>query len=238
MNRLSHLLWGTLIAGCATGTPVSGRLTSAYRPFAPSAAPRAVPEADNTAEPESVKVAPGARARVLTIARGLVGKSRVRLEGQAWPDDCTGLVRGVFHQVGVNLLADAEPADNGVTAIYRFAVRHGRIFEGGRPVPGDIVFFRDTYDQNRDGRSNDGLTHTGIVDDVSDDGTVTVIHRVARGVVRYRMNVGRPDAHATDNGAILNDYLRPAGSAARVLTGQLFAGYGTLLPIESRLATR
>lgn len=237
MRRLA-LLPAVLIFGCATGTPVGGRVVAAYRPFAPAAVPRAEPPLEQAAEVAPLRVAPGSRARVVATARDLVGKPRVQLPGQSWSDDCSGLVRGVFSQVGVDLMAGADRGDNGVTAIYRFASRHGRIYDGGRPLPGDIVFFRDTYDQNRDGRSNDGLTHVGIVDDVAEDGTVSVIHRVARGIVRYRMNVAQPDAHSSASGAVINDYLRPAGSARRVLTGQLFAGYGTLLPVESRLATR
>jgi hypothetical protein len=122
-----------------------------------------------------------------------------------------------------------------VAAIYRFAGRHGRVYEGGRPLPGDLVFFKETYDRNRDGRRNDGLTHVGLVDDVEADGTVVIIHRVARGVVRYRMNLGHPDQAASPQGRRWNDWLRTEQPGAPAqLTGQLFAGYATLLPTRGR----
>jgi hypothetical protein len=72
----------------------------------------------------------------------------------------------------------------------------------------------------------------GIVDQVEEDGTVTVIHRVKRGVVRYRMNLSRPSvAKDPRNGKILNDTLRaPGPGKSFALTGQLFAAYATLLP--------
>jgi hypothetical protein len=95
-----------------------------------------------------------------------------------------------------------------------------------------LVFFRETYDLNRDGRMNDGLTHVGIVESVDRGSTVSIIHRVNRGVVRYRMNLDRPGVHRdSSTGDVLNDYLRPPGqNQALTLTGQLFAGYGALFP--------
>lgn len=213
---------------------------SRYRPVSPPALPRQIPAAD-VAEPALLAAIPhGARNRVVDLAKALVGKSAVVLAGKRYPDDCTGLLKGVFAQVGVDLLREAQPGDNGVTAMYRFAAAHGRIFEGGRPVAGDLVFFRETYDVNRDGRANDGLTHIGLVETVQEDGTVLVIHRVHRGIVRYRMNLEHRDERLDPrSGLAINDYLRLPGPAhTEVLTGQLFAAYATLLPVEPRLARR
>ena len=94
------------------------------------------------------------------------------------------------------------------------------------------MFFRETYDRNRDGRHNDGLTHVALVDEVAADGTVVLIHRVSRGVVRYRMNLARPGVHKDPRtGGVLNDMLRaPGGGKKSALTGQLFVAYGSVLP--------
>ena len=108
------------------------------------------------------------------------------------------------------------------------------------PEPGDLVFFRETYDRNRDGRQNDGLTHVGLVDSVSDDGTVSVIHRVNRGVVRYRMNLQHADIHIDPRTRqTLNDYIKGgSGTRRAILTGQLFAAYGAVLPSSLNVARR
>lgn len=168
----------------------------------------------------------------MALARSLVGQSSVIVDGKRYPNDCTGLIAAVLDHVGLQVLAEARPGDNAVTAIYRYASVNGRVFEGGHPLPGDLVFFRETYDQNRDGRSNDGLTHIGIVDGTEPDGTLVVIHRVSRGVVRYRMNLANPDVRKDPaTGRVLNDYLRNAGPGRReLLTGQLFASFATVLP--------
>ena len=210
-------------------TAVAKRETPASR-----SAPRASrSESKKRVQPVSHSVAPrDARELVLTTARALVGQSQVKVGGRTYPSDCTGLVEAVYTQAGVSLRGTVKPGDNGVTALYRYALNHGRVYNGGRPVPGDLVFFRETYDQNRDGRRNDGLTHVGIVDDVDKDGTVTVIHRVKRGVVRYRMNLSKPSVGKDpDSGKILNDTLRAPGQGRSfALTGQLFAAYATVLP--------
>ena len=207
-------------------------------PRAPAASAPASPPPVASRPPSQAHRAPApaeVRERVVAAARSVLGQTRVVLAGRQWPSDCTGLVHGAFAQAGHPLRGAAQAGDNGVTALYRYAQAHGRTFTGGRPLPGDLVFFRETYDQNRDGRRNDGLTHVGLVEDVSAAGTVTVIHRVSSGVVRYRMNLARPQLRKDPRtGEVLNDLLRsPGRGRPQALTGQLFAAYATVLPVAS-----
>ncbi|MBU8897469.1 C40 family peptidase [Corallococcus sp. M34] len=195
------------------------------------------PRATPPARQEAPRPAPrDPREVVLGTARGLVGQPQVVVGGRTFPSDCTGLVEATYAQAGLSFRGTIKPGDNGVTALYRYARTHGRVYTDGRPVPGDLVFFRETYDQNRDGRRNDGLTHVGLVDTVGSDGTVVVIHRVKRGVVRYRMNLERPNLpRDPKTGEVLNDMLRtPGPGQPHVLTGQLFASFGSVLPSSSR----
>lgn len=230
--RVAPLLIASALAGCATGAPGSRLLVQRYEPFARPAATREIPPAARQPPTRALSVAPGARERAVTVAQELLGKHAVVVNGRRYGDDCTGFVRAVYEPLGVNLMTEGRAGDNGVTAMWRFASSHGRVFTAGRPMPGDLVFFKETYDLNRDGRTNDGLTHIGVVEDVERDGTVLVIHRVARGVVRYRMNLNHPAQAKSASGRRLNDWLRTEapGSKPR-LTGELFAGYATLLPV-------
>lgn len=237
MRLVLPLLSSLVALGCATGRPMgSARIDDGYRPFA--MAPSAIVVPETTVQVSPLEVPPGSRTKVVDVARALVGSKRVEVNGKRFGDDCTGLVRGVYSQLGVDLMSAGQPQDNGVTAIWRFTAQHGRLYDGGRPVAGDLVFFRETYDLNRDGAVNDGLTHIGLVDDVEGDGTVIVIHRVARGVVRYRMNLANPSQAKDANGKVLNDGLRLPGSGSpQRLTGELFVSFGTLLP-NDRVAAR
>jgi len=184
---------------------------------------------------------PEAREQAVALARRLVGRRTVSWPGQPFPDDCSGLVLGIYASVGLPLNGMARPGENAVTSIFRLARVRGQVFTAGTPSPGDLVFFHDTYDQNRDGLFDDGLTHVALVESVEDDGTVLIIHRVRRGVMRYRMNLQHPGLRADPrSGHPLNDYLRGStGKSPPVLTGQLFAAYGSLLPVarpaEARL---
>jgi hypothetical protein len=253
-----------MLLGCATGPPAGARASldqARYRSYAPPSAPPSSAPRQNPydlAPPSAAppgpmapppSLAPGQlpsqddrRQRVLEIARSLIGSTKIALAGKKYRDDCTAVPLATYEQVGLDLFSAAERGDNGVTAIYRYAQRHGRVYRGGWPVPGDLVFFRETYDLNGDGRVNDGLTHIGLVESVGQDATVTVIHRVRRGVVRYRMNLNHPDWRTDpESGAPINDYLRAAGAASpAMLTGQLFAAYATVLdgPGLGPVATR
>ena len=230
------------LSGCASGLPAGARpgiAAARLRPGLPAAQTRSIPGTS----PRSNEDAPGITAlpvtarrdEVLVRARALVGQSGEALARSGALADCTGFIQAVFSPSGVDLLADARPGDNAVTAMYRFAQGRGRVFQGGHPQPGDLVFFRETYDRNRDGRANDGLTHVGLVEREEGDGTVLVLHRVGKGVVRYRMNLENRDARRDPRtGRLLNDVLRPPGAAsAEVLTGQLFVAYGSVLPSGS-----
>lgn len=231
-----------LLTGCATGAPTGGGFSKLRYAFStPSAAPRGVPGGGSGTSPTVLTRDAGARERVVAAARNLLGKKQMRVKGEKFANACNGLIDAAFHAADLELSPAYEPGDNSVTALFRYARIHGRVFERGTPRAGDLVFFRETYDQNKDGRRNDGLTHVGLVDEVEDDGTVTVIHRVRRGVVRYRMNLLHPGVRKDPRtGKVLNDYLRPPGrTAGQVLTGQLFVAYGSLLPETSAaMATR
>lgn len=149
------------------------------------------------------------RLRVLDAARDRLG-ARTRL-------DCSGYVLASLRAAG--LVPRLGPARSRSEALYR-ASR-----EIARPRPGDLVFFHDTYDRDRNGRAGDRFTHVGLVEAVDGD-AVTILHRAGR-VERIRMDLSRPSDPAA------NDPVRVArrrdARGTRYLAGELFAAYGELL---------
>ncbi|GAC1548492.1 MAG: hypothetical protein NVS2B9_15350 [Myxococcales bacterium] len=141
---------------------------------------------------------------------------------RAVTDDCTGLVRFVYGEKGIDLRAlPAQAGDNGVTSLFR-AARRARAFHRRGPQAGAIVFFRETYDRNRDGKRNDGLTHVGVVDSVSRSGTLTFVHRARTGIERSRLDLRHPRSKRT------NDVLRRASPGSRAfLAGELVTGFAS-----------
>lgn len=178
------------------------------------------------------------QARLAARAASLVGQGgEFRVGGERFNADCTGFVQAVYQAEGVPLRAmmlQAAPAErSGVAAAFRAMDAYGLVFGGGGewPAPGDLVFWHDTYDRNRNGRADDPLTHIGIVEYVV-AGTVVFVHRGGRAVVRGAMNPERP-GEARAQGTVLNSPLRARGTRLAdlpLLAGALFAGYGRIDP--------
>ena len=211
--------------------------SSHHRRTAPDSSSAAAQQPD-TEQPAARQPRAVARAIADRVVP-LVGRRSIRGVTREVPDDCSGLVRWAFLEEGVDLTATARRGDEGaVGAEFDVAERAGALFDGP-PRPGDLVFFRETYDRNRDGVANDGLTHVGIVESVGGDGTVTFIHRANSGVRRSNLNLARPDVYRDEEGRVLNDFLRAAwrGQRAR-LTGELFAGFADSAQLLSALGPR
>lgn len=160
-------------------------------------------------------------------AQELVGLPSVRSAAPRESDDCTGLVRLVYGENGIDLReVPARPGENGVSALFR-AAQKARAFHRAAPREGDIVFFRETYDRNRDGKRNDGLTHVGVVASVDPDGEVTFVHRIRAGIARSRLSLRHPQRRA------LNDVLRRGTAASRpYLAGELLTGFASPGPLR------
>jgi hypothetical protein len=194
------------------------------------AAPRGPvkPAANVSKAPPSKKKRPPVRLtrgrRVARRAATLVGAS---LSPYRVPDDCSGLARAAYQAVDIELLSHGTlPGENAVSAIHRRAQRSGALHRR-TPKPGDLVFFRETYDRNRDGVRNDGLTHLGVIESVERDGTVVFVHRGGSGVKRARMNLRFPEQRG-QGGRVLNDYIRRAEGGERArLASELFSGYAS-----------
>ncbi|MFO0775808.1 MAG: hypothetical protein U0172_14195 [Nitrospiraceae bacterium] len=173
------------------------------------------------------------RDAVVTTAVGLLGQRTIESEGRKVSYDCAGVTRAIFLQHGVDLYQSrlVTKQANGVRYIYQHVREFGHLHDGPVVSPGDLVFFDNTWDFNGDGMANDPLTHVGVVETIEHDGTVVFISRVAGAVERYRMNLAHPRRHRTDDGRVVNDYLRRkrAGDVegTNYLSGELFAGFGT-----------
>jgi hypothetical protein len=185
--------------------------------------PRPVPEARRESRPprEHTRGRDAARA-----AARWVGLRSLRSVSRRVRDDCSGLARLAYERAGIRLPeVELVAGENLVTTLWRAALR-ARAQRQRTAGPGDLVFFRETYDRDRDGARDDGLTHVGVVEKVERNGTVVFIHRGGSGVVRSRLNRLRPSDRADAHGKVLNDYVRRSdGTNAPRLAGELFAGY-------------
>jgi peptidoglycan DL-endopeptidase CwlO len=150
------------------------------------------------------------RTRILEAARRRLGTHP--------PLDCSGYVLDAYRAAGVKV-ALGPPGVSRSETLYR----SGEPVD--RPRPGDLAFFDDTYDRNRDGRRGDRFTHVALVEAVDGD-AVTLLHRGGK-VERIRLDLAHRDDPSRNDAVRLR---RPRDvPGTRYLSGELLTAFGQLL---------
>ena len=129
----------------------------------------------------------------------LVGtKDRIVVRGRRFNFDCTGTVLAIYYYAGIDLSRDfSRYTGNGVLRLYKMLYERKLLYLTNYPVPGDLIFWDNTYDRNGDGKWNDYLTHVGMVVGVKSDGTIQYVHdHIRKGIIIERMNLLHPDEYA------------------------------------------
>ena len=181
-------------------------------------APLPSPPGGEIAGPGSPSRAPAARPP--SARQRLVAAARRHL-GRVFAGDCSDFVERVHAEAGLRFAP--LPARSASEGLWRAS----RPVE--RPRPGDLAFFHDTFDRDRDGRRGDRFTHVALVEAV-DGPRVMLIHRGSRGIQRLPMNLARPHDPA-ENGWLRK---RRAGEpSGRFLSGELFTAWATAVPAEA-----
>ena len=237
-RRLLLLAWlPVILSGALGGCRVLRYPSEAVLPD-----PIPDPPADVIAEVDArARDAADARAersladQAVAVGQSLVGQARVVLGGKSFNGDCSGFVRACLTHVGLDVVEPGDEGASGTEIFYRAIERRGGIHSDDLPQPGDLVFFSNTYDRNDNGKLDDDFTHVGLVESVSDLGTVHFLHYIGGAVRIGRLNLLRPHDDADSNsGTILNDFLRRRriedGPNVRYLASELWVGFGRITP--------
>jgi len=174
---------------------------------------------------------------ILTFARSKIGtRGPLEVDGKRFRFDCSGYVSAAYAAGGLNIMTAEGHSPRGASGtqiIHLYMERHGQLFRTN-PMPGDLVFFDNTYDRNGDGKLNDLFSHIGLVNAVLPSGTVELLHLSNHGISTLRMNLEQPTkSHNPQTGERMNDYLRrrvngePHGTPH--LAREMFRTYGRLL---------
>jgi hypothetical protein len=165
------------------------------------------------------------RERIAAAASVSVGNAPLVVGGVRYRFDCSGVTAGIYAKAGVLIVEEGALSSK---ALFALVDAEGALHHD-QPLPGDLVFFDNTWDENKNGRIDDPLSHVGVVERVEPNGTVVFVHRIGKVVVRWHMNLQRPHDRVDENGAVLNHWLRAArGNRPAATTGELFVAYGTL----------
>ena len=175
------------------------------------------------------------RSKLAEGGKYVLGKRRLVIRGRRFNMDCTGAVLAIYYYAGIDLTRDFDRySGNGVMRLYSSLKAQELIYETQLPVTGDIIFWDNTYDRNRDGRWNDALTHVGMVMNASRDGTIEYVHlNYRKGIVIEYMNLRQPEVHEQlERGRmrIVNSPMRMIqpgrNHPQQWLSGQLYKSFG------------
>ena len=158
--------------------------------------------------------------KIPVAARSFLGARTLKYKGEVFRYDCSGFVTAVYHKVGV-------PLSGSTKTMYALA-KEKRSWRR-KPQVGDVAFFDNTHDRNKNGRFDDPLTHVAVVEYIEPNGRMTLIHLGNKGVKRMYMNLQQPNIYKDKKGDVQNTYLRYRKSKKDKtprLAGQLSKGFG------------
>lgn len=134
-------------------------------------------------------------SHLLDFAESLVGTTPfLTINGKHYHSDCSGFVLATYQSVGMDLLEykeeiEYEAQENLVQVLYKIS-QNKNWLHYEIPLPGDLVFFNNTYDKNNNGIADDPLTHIGLVQSINADETIFFYHLLNpdNGVLLSRLN--------------------------------------------------
>lgn len=170
------------------------------------------------------------RETIVSGGLSLVGKETLVVKGVTYPADCTGLVRAAYAFADIDLAYRfGRYGGNGVRRIYLTLYDQGLVYASSYPVPGDIIFWDNTWDANNNKVADDELTHLGLVVASEPDGSISYLHYHYRlGPTVETMNLLQPDLDVAKDGSRINAALRMRGSppGPGSNAAQLFRAFG------------
>ena len=134
--------------------------------------------------------------QLVAAANWAKGRNYLTINGHRFKMDCSGVIRAIYFKAGIDLAKDFNKYRGGGTQRIHETLRsNGLIYRPTVPVPGDILFWDNTYDANHNGRSDDMLSHIGMVvsSDKKSGNVVYVHHHEKKGIVFEKMNLLHPN---------------------------------------------
>ena len=170
--------------------------------------------------------------QLVEAANWAKGRRYITIDGHRFKMDCSGVIRAIYFKAGIDLAKDFNKYSGGGTMRIHETLRsRGLIYRPTVPVPGDILFWDNTYDANHNGRSDDMLSHIGMVvsSNKKSGNVVYVHHNEKKGIVFEKMNLLHPDDPAYN--AVMRSQRAKKLPGNKYLASHLYkdAGKGYLL---------
>ena len=184
-------------------------------------------DAPVVASKHDVQTAPAVAAKPeVAKAQAVAPKHDVRPDMSQTIPFSLAYILDVYKVNGVDLAA--KTSARSTAELYQYAFKQKSVYHTSRPAIGDLAFFHNTADRNRDGRWNDWHSLIGIVESIDDQDTITILVFTSQ-LERIKLNLKYPELHKSKKGDILNSQLRPNEGSQVGTSAKLFAGFANLL---------
>ena len=139
-------------------------------------------------------------------------------------------ISAIYQHNGVDLKkASPKRMMPSIGELYQYAFSQKLVYQNTRPAIGDLAFFHNTTDRNRDGLWNDWHTLVGIVEAIDADETISVLVYEGNEIRRIHLNLKFPELHKGRKGQILNTQIRANEGSYKGIASKLFGGFANLL---------
>lgn len=197
----------------------------------PSCASTPAPRPLYAASGESIEAV---QAKIVEGAELYVKNQNLSTGKRKFAKDCSGVVSAIYYYAGIDLQKYySSYSGSGTERIYKTLANRKLLKKTWLPAIGDIIFWDNTYDRNKNGKADDNLTHLGIVVSADKKGNIAYVHDHYReGIIFENMNLRLKNTYITGSGSntvIVNSPMRMRGGLRRDnnwLSSQLFRIFG------------
>ena len=139
----------------------------------------------NAAEIESIK------KKLIEGAETYKGAKSLVINGRRFNMDCSGVVSAIYYYAGIDFSKYYTDLNGtGTEIIYKSLKDKKLLKKTWLPEPGDVIFWDNTFDRNKNNKDDDALTHMGMVVSCDKQGNITYVHyNYSRGIVYEYMNI-------------------------------------------------
>jgi len=148
-------------------------------------------EANKFFKKKSAKEIENIKRKLVEGAELYKGAKSLKVNNRNFNMDCSGIVAAIYYHAGIDLQKYYPYySGTGTERIYETLRERKLLKKTWQPEPGDIIFWDNTFDRNKNRKDDDPLTHMGMVVSCDKQGNIIYIHyNYSRGIVYEYMNI-------------------------------------------------
>ncbi len=147
---------------------------------------------------------------VQTHASQMEGRKHIPRTQNRHRNDCSGTIHAFFEQLGYRIPLSMNV--NRVSGTHHLA-KSGPPIKSIRNIHvGDLVYFHQTYDRNKNRRADDPYTHIALIIKISQNGNVSLLHHRSGKIYIDIMNLKRKKTIYAKGQKTINPILRSSSA--------------------------